>query len=71
MERIFGNLSDDQVDELRAAALFMSRGRMGSFAACIGNAMLVADPRNLDRLSSAFADLIQRAWEMSALIERA
>lgn len=63
MSKQYGDLSDDQIEELRSAALFMSRGRMGSFAACIGDALLVADPSNLDRLSAAFPELIRRAWD--------
>jgi hypothetical protein len=63
MSKHYGDLSDDQVEELRAAALFLSRGRMGSFSAHIGYAMLVADPANLDRLSAAFPELIRRAWD--------
>ena len=62
MSNQYGYLSDDQIEELRDAALFMSRGTMGGFAAKLGDAMLVADPKNLDRISGAFTDLINRAW---------
>lgn len=56
-------LSDDEIEELRAAARYLSKGMLGGFAACIGDAMLVADPDNLDRLRRAFPDLVQRAWD--------
>ena len=60
---VYGNFSDDEIDELRAAAKFMSKGYMGGFAAAIGDAMLIADPGNLDRLRRAFPGLVQRAWD--------
>lgn len=59
-----GKLSDDQIEELRAAARFMSEGNFGLFAAKLGDAMLVADPKNLDKLSSAFSELIEAAWSL-------
>ena len=57
----------DDYSELHAAALYMSRGSMGGFAGHIGDAMLVADPGNLERLRRAFPDLIQRAWDHIAI----
>lgn len=56
-------LSDDQIDELRQAARYLSRGELGGFAAHIGDAMLAADPWNLDTLRSAFPKLVQCAWD--------
>jgi hypothetical protein len=61
------DLSDDEVEELRAAAEFMRAGGMGEFAARIGEAALYADRKNLDKLSGCFADLFRLAW---ALINR-
>lgn len=58
-----GRLSDDEIEELREAARYLSKGRKGEFAALIGDAMLVADLPNLDRLSSAFSHLVQQAWD--------
>jgi hypothetical protein len=57
----------DDYSELHAAALYMARGNMGGFAGYIGDAMLVADPNNLERLRRAFPDLIQRAWDHISL----
>ena len=63
-----GKLSDDQIEELREAARFMSRGNLGGFAAYIGDAMLHADNVNLDRLRLAFPELVQAAWDRIEII---
>ena len=59
-----GKLSDDQIEELRVAARYMSDGHFGLFAAKLGDAMLVADPKNLDKLSRAYSELIGAAWAL-------
>jgi hypothetical protein len=56
-------LSPDELDELRFAAEYMARGTLGGFVAKLGDAMLAADPHNLDRLSCAFPELVREAWE--------
>lgn len=54
--------SSDERDDLREAARYLSRGTLGGFAACIGDAMLCADDSNLDKLRQAFPHLVQEAW---------
>ena len=54
-------ISDNEVSELLRIANYMRKGSMGGFAACIGDAITIADYPNLDRLRIAFSDLIQRA----------
>jgi hypothetical protein len=56
-------LSDDEIEELRAAAQYLRKGTLGGFAAHIGDAMLAADPWNLDTLRRAFPELVQGAWD--------
>lgn len=47
-------------DQLHRAALDMERGQHGSFAACIGQAYIVADNVNRAKLAAAFPDLFAR-----------
>ena len=61
MHTIYRNLTDDQIDFLRDCARELSSGYHGGFAAAIGDAMLLADAHNIDRLRRAFPDLIDRA----------
>lgn len=56
-------LTPDEIDEVRAAALFMTKGHFGGFAAKLGDAMIAADPHSLNRLRLAFPELVQRAWD--------
>ena len=58
-----GRFSDDEYEELKAAGRYLSKGKLGHFAALIGDAMLVADLPNLDRLSCAFQHLVQSALQ--------
>lgn len=46
-------------DQAHKAALAMSSGRYGSFAAHIGDAYLVADSHNKQTLLEAFASLFE------------
>lgn len=46
-------------DKAHKAALAMSKGRYGSFAAHIGDAYLVADSHNKQTLLEAFAGLFE------------
>lgn len=46
-------------NQAHKAALAMSSGRYGSFAAHIGDAYLVADPHNKEKLLEAFAGLFE------------
>lgn len=67
MQDVFTNhdlhiFSNDERDDLREAAHYLSRGTMGGFAGCIGDAMLIADDANLDKLRKAFPNLVQEAW---------
>ena len=56
-------LQADEIENLRYAAKYLSNGSYGEFAARIGDAMLVADPVNLDRLSRCFSHLVQLAFD--------
>lgn len=49
-----------QADQAHKAALAMSKGRYGSFAAHIGDAYLVADPHNKETLLGAFLSLFDK-----------
>ena len=64
-----GYLTDEQIDYLRDCARELSSGYFGGFAAAIGDAMLLADAYNIDRLRLAFPDLIERAEERMAELE--
>ena len=48
---------------IRDNARLLSSGQFGSFAAAIGEAMLLADSKNFARLVAAFPDLILKASE--------
>ena len=54
-------------DQYTQAALFMRKGIMGGFAACIGDAYLVADPGNKERLRQSFGALFLRAYNFQLL----
>ena len=54
-------------DQYQAAARFMSRGALGSFAAHIGDAYLSADAGNRERLRRSFAALFLRAYNFTLL----
>jgi hypothetical protein len=67
MQDIFTNhnsiiFSNNERDDLREAAHYLSRGTMGGFAGSIGDAMLMADDANLDKLRKTFPNLVQEAW---------
>lgn len=49
----------DEFDELMFAAKELASGKHGSFAACIGDALLAADMTNADKLRKAFPELIE------------
>ena len=50
-------------DEFLRAALIMERGRLGSFAAALGEAYIHADPANRERLAAAFQDIYAAALD--------
>lgn len=45
------------------AALIMEKGRLGSFAAALGDAYIHADPTNRERLAAAFPDVYAAALD--------
>lgn len=51
-----------QHDKLLHAAIELTRGSYGSFAAHIGEAMIRADKTNSENLHEAFFDLFETAW---------
>jgi hypothetical protein len=51
-----------QQDKLLYAALELSKGSYGGFAAHIGEAMIRADKTNSEKLHEAFFDLFETAW---------
>ena len=50
-------------DEFLRAALIMESGRLGSFAAALGDAYIHADPINRERLAAAFPDVYAAALD--------
>lgn len=50
-------------DEFLRAALIMESGRLGSFAAALGDAYIHADPTNRERLAAAFPDVYAAAFD--------
>ena len=50
-------------DEFLRAALIMESGRLGSFAAALGDAYIHADPTNRERLAAAFPDVYAAALD--------
>lgn len=50
-------------DEFLRAALIMEKGRLGSFAAALGDAYIHADPTNRERLAAAFPDVYAAALD--------
>ncbi len=50
-------------DEFLRAAVLMESGRLGSFAAALGEAYIHADPANRERLAAAFPDVFARALD--------
>jgi len=49
--------------QMHRAAVAMQSGTHGHFAASIGDAYIVADPINRERLAAAFPDLFARVHE--------
>lgn len=56
-------------NQLHRAALALSDGAHGHFAAHIGDAYLSADPANRERLTAAFGDLFARAHQFNNRLE--
>lgn len=50
-------------DEFLRAALIMEKGRLGSFAAALGDAYIHADPTNRERLAAAFPEVYAAALD--------
>ena len=50
-------------DEFLRAALIMERGRLGSFAAALGDAYIHADPINRERLAATFPEIYAAALD--------
>lgn len=53
-------------DHIRRCARVLAAGYFGGFATTIGEALLLADSHNFDRVAAAFPDLIQRAADLLA-----
>ena len=53
-------------EHIKACARVLASGRFGGFATTIGEALLLADSHNFDRVAAAFPDLIQRAADLLA-----
>lgn len=51
-----------QQDKILYAALELTKGSYGGFAAHIGEAMIRADANNSKKLHKAFFDLFEKAW---------
>jgi alkylation response protein AidB-like acyl-CoA dehydrogenase len=58
-------------EHVKRCARVLAAGSFGGFATTIGEAMLLADSHNFDRVAAAFPDLIQRAAEAIAYAEAA
>ena len=54
-------------DEFLRAALIMESGRLGSFAAALGDAYIHADPTNRERLAAAFPEIYAAALDAQPL----
>lgn len=53
-------------EHVKACARVLASGHFGGFATTIGEALLLADSHNFDRVAAAFPDLIQKAAEQIA-----
>ena len=53
-------------EHTKACARVLASGYFGGFATTIGEALLLADSHNFDRVAVAFPDLIQRAADLLA-----
>ena len=53
-------------EHVKACARVLASGNFGGFATTIGEALLLADSHNFDRVAAAFPDLIQRAADLLA-----
>ena len=58
-------------DHIRRCARVLASGYFGGFACTIGEALLLADSHNFERVAAAFPDLIQRAAALLAANEAA
>ena len=58
-------------DHVRRCARVLAAGYFGGFATTIGEALLLADSHNFERVADAFPDLIQRAADLLAANEAA
>lgn len=53
-------------EHIKTCARVLASGHFGGFATTIGEALLLADSHNFDRVAAAFSDLIQRAADLLA-----
>ena len=58
-------------EHVKRCARALAAGYFGGFATTIGEALLLADSHNFDRVAAAFPDLIQRAAALLAANEAA
>ena len=58
-------------DHIRRCARVLAAGYFGGFACTIGEALLLADSHNFERVAAAFPDLIRRAAALLAANEAA
>ena len=56
-------------EHIKACARVLASGYFGGFACTIGEALLLADSHNFERVAAAFPDLIQKAAEHIAYEE--
>ena len=56
-------------EHIKACARVLASGQFGGFACTIGEALLLADSHNFERVAAAFPDLIQKAAEHIAYEE--
>lgn len=56
-------------EHIKACAQVLASGYFGGFACTIGEALLLADSHNFERVAAAFPDLIQKAAEHIAYEE--
>ena len=58
-------------EHIKRCARVLAAGYFGGFASTIGEALLLADSHNFDRVAAAFPDLIHRAAALLAANEAA
>ena len=58
-------------EHIKRCARVLAAGYFGGFACTIGEALLLADSHNFERVAAAFPDLIQRAAALLAANEAA